>query len=430
MKAKIIPIIILLFPVAILFTSCEDSTYRIYTANVPVYLSYDELRDAVTPGHTEELKNPGKIYFKDNYIFIIEELKGIHIYDNTNPASPVKKDFVTIPGVVDISISGNYLYADSYVDIVVIDVSDISNVHEAGRVKDVLPFTLPATGNNYPITGVDSKKGVITGWNVGSVKEKVYVNPYPIYYDFFFLKGSLFLDAVNSMGASSGVSGSGVGLGGSMARFAIRSDYLYAVDQNSLRIFDISTKTSPTKISDFYVGWNIETMFLTESNMFLGTSTGMAIYDITSPSAPQYKSFYNHMRSCDPVVVDDTLAYVTLRSGTNCGGSFNQLDVVNIKNLASPVMVASYPMTSPHGLGKDGNLLFVCDGNAGLKVFDATDPRAISAHLLFTYSQINAFDVIPLNSVLIMIGDDGLYQYDYSNPSDIKLLSKISVTTK
>jgi len=26
-------------------------------------------------------------------------------------------------------------------------------------------------------------------------------------------------------------------------------------------------------------------------------------------------------------------------------------------------------MTNPHGLGKQGDLLFICDGNAGLKVF-------------------------------------------------------------
>jgi hypothetical protein len=129
------------------------------------------------------------------------------------------------------------------------------------------------------------------------------------------------------------------------------------------------------------------------------------------------------------VIVDDTLAYVTLRTGSTCGGTTNALDIVNIKNLLSPSIVMSYPMSNPHGLGKDGNLLFICDGDAGLKVYDATNPKNISSHLLVTYSQINAYDVIPIDGVLVMIGNDGLYQYDYTNPLNITLLSKIAVVT-
>jgi len=118
MKAKIIPIVVLIAMGFFLFNSCEDSTYRIYTGNSPVYMSYDNLRKAVKVEQNAELENPGKIYFKDNYIFIVEELKGIHVYDNSNPASPVRKAFVNLPGVVDISISGYIMYADSFVDLV------------------------------------------------------------------------------------------------------------------------------------------------------------------------------------------------------------------------------------------------------------------------------------------------------------------------
>jgi hypothetical protein len=46
---------------------------------------------------------------------------------------------------------------------------------------------------------------------------------------------------------------------------------------------------------------------------------------------------------------------------------------------------------------------------------------------MFSYPGINAFDVIPIGKVLVLIGDDGLYQYDYSNVKNITLLSKISV---
>lgn len=120
-------------------------------------------------------------------------------------------------------------------------------------------------------------------------------NPYPVY----LYSNLAFADRVSSVGAISGVSGSGVGIGGSMARFAIRDKVLYVVDKNTLKIFDITNKTTPVKLNDINPGWNVETMFLTKDEMFLGTTTGMAIFDISNPTLPVSKAFFNHARSCD-----------------------------------------------------------------------------------------------------------------------------------
>ena len=85
-------------------------------------------------------------------------------------------------------------------------------------------------------------------------------------------------------------------------------------------------------------------------------------------------------------------------------------------------------MTNPHGLGIDEKTLFICDGDAGLKAYDASDVNAIDRNQLAHYEDINAVDVIPFNDVLMMIGADGIFQYDYSDPRNIKLLSKIAIT--
>jgi hypothetical protein len=424
MKAKIIPIIEIIFLFSILFSSCQDSTYKEYKGNKPVYLTYDDLRSSVGIEQNFEIENPGKIYFKDDYIFMVDELKGIHVFDNSDPSSPVEKSFVKVPGVIDISISGNILYADSYVDLVILDVQDIESIHEAGRVKDILPYTVPPTGNEFPTAYVDQDKGVVVDWDLTIIREKVNTTPiiYPMYW-----KGGAYLDMVNSSGASTGVSGSGVGVGGSMARFAIKGNVLYVLDQNTLKIFDITDKVNPVKYNDYYPGWGTETIFLTDDKMFLGTTTGMVVLDISVPLTPSNITYFWHARSCDPVIVDDTLAYITLRTGTTCGGSLNTLDVVNIHNISNPSLVMSYPMTNPHGLGKDGDLLFICDGDAGLKIYDASNPWQITSHLIYTYPGINAYDVIPLGNTLVLIGDDGLYQYNYSDIQNITLLSKIPV---
>jgi hypothetical protein len=425
MKAKIIPILLTCSLFSVFFFSCEDSTYKEYKGYAPVYMSYNDLRSAVKLEQNVDLQNPGKIYFKDNYLFIIEELKGFHVFDNSDPASPVKKNFIKVPGIIDMTISGNIMYADSYVDIVILDLQNIANITEVGRMKDIIPYTIPRYNNDYPVGRVDQDKGVVTGWELRTIRERIdyQPSPYPVY--------SLALagDATFFSKTSSGVSGGGIGIGGSMARFDIKDNILYLLGNSSLKIIDIKSQKSPVILKEIYPGANLETMFLTSYYMFLGTTTGMIIYDVTNASNPTSRVVFNHARSCDPVIVDDTLAYITLRTGNTCNGNVNCLDIVNIKDISKPVRVVSYPMTNPHGLGKSGKLLFICDGSAGLKIYDATNPKSLG-DAIKTYPGINAYDVIPLGTVLVMIGDDGLFQYDYSNIQNITLKSKIGVTAK
>jgi len=408
---------------AVISSGCKDRFTEIFVANSPVYMTYENLRLAIRQSAASGLVNPGKIYFKDQYIFIVEEMKGIHIFDNTDPSNPVNKSFIEVPGNVDIAIKGVILYADSYIDMVAIDISDLTAVKEVGRVQKVLPYTIPPYDPTHPLARIDEEKGVVTGWEIKEVKQEIQNNIYPVYWQGGFNKN---LDT--SPGTSTGgVSPNGVGIGGSMARFGIYENTLYAVDNTTLHIFSITIPQTPVFKKDFNAGWGIETMFTVGDHLFLGSQSGMRIYDISIPNSPLYITDFWHMTGCDPVVVDGNFAYITLRGGNNCGNNVNQLVVVSIEDITKPVELKTYPMESPYGLGIDNHVLFICDGDAGLKVYNASDPLNINKHLLAHYPDIQTYDVIPISGLLIMIGDDGLYQYDYQNINDIRFLSKIGV---
>lgn len=423
MSAKIIPFTFFL-SLFLHLQSCEESTYKTYFGNSPVYLSYEDLRSAVKVTSGAVLQNPGKIFFKGNYIFIIDELKGIHIIDNNNPSSPVKKAFIELPGAMDLSVSGNTLYADSYVDLVIFDIENILNIRETGRMKDLLAYTLPPKVNSYPEAYVDIHRGVVTGWELKQIREKERFHEYyePLVY---YEKSRDFLQNVNPGGASAGPSGDGVGMGGSTARFSINGNVMYAAGEEQMKIIDITDRRNPLISGSIDYVWGVRTLFFAGSYMFLGTTWRMMIYDISDPGAPQNAGLLSPATACTPLIVDDTLAYVTLRLGTNCGGDLNVLNVFNIKNIHNPVQVISYQMTSPLGLGMDGNILFLCDAGTGLKIYDAEDPRTLTSHLLKTYSAIGAYSVVPYNDLLFLLREDGLYLYDYSDIQNITLLSSI-----
>jgi len=425
---KTIRNIFALFILTSAISGCMDEYTEVFTANSPVYMSYETLRSAVKSTSATDLENTGKIYFKDGYIFVNEKMKGIHIIDNRNPKSPQNIKFIEIPGNVDIAIKNNTLYADSYVDMVAIDISDIENPKEVNRVQDIFPYMTATPANtDYRLASVDQEKGVVIDWEIKKIRQEIEYH----YYPYYFSSGKE-LYATADMGAGSPVtSGNSFGVGGSMARFGLYDDYLYAVDNSTLYMFDVKNASKPVSIGNQNVGWNIETMFIYDKHMFFGTNSGMQIFDLNVPTVLNYIGTFWHVTSCDPVVISNGYAYITLRGGTPCGSNTNRLDVVKLSDdYKTSTLVASYPLAGPYGLGIDDQTLFVCDGDAGLKIFDVEDKLNIDEHQIAGFPGIKTYDVIPFSNFLFMIGDDGFYQYDYSNLQDIKQISFIPVKKK
>lgn len=409
-----IRLITLLSAVVVLFGGCvKDSVTHTYTLLKPVYRSKATVLAEVGSKPAKTLENPGKIYVYGNYLFVNEVNKGVHIIDNSNPANPVNKRFIELPGNVDIAVKGNTLYADIYTDMLTIDISDPLTVKVSEVTRDVFPERVYTSGFR-PDTSQ-----YIVDW----IQQDTTVN---LEDERCFNCGIWLSDAMFAQSAASPESFNKVisGISGSMARFTIAGSYLYTVNISSLMVFDISTQLHPVKVNERPVGWNIETIYPFRENLFIGSATGMFIYDITDPTAPTYVSQVNHIRMCDPVISDGKYAYVTLRAGAQCGTvTGSQLQVLDITNLSNPVLINTYTLENPFGLGKTGDLLWICDGTAGLKVYDATDPTKLS--FKYHIRNLEPYDVIPVNNRLIVSAKEGIVQYDASNPEKLAELSRI-----
>lgn len=409
----------------------KDHCTQTFSYFTPVYKTTEEVRANIKSNAPKEISKAGKLYVRGRYIFLNEVDRGIHIIDNSNPASPKNVAFIDIPGNMDMAVKGDVLYADAYTDLIAIDISNPLNARTTKFVENAFPYR-----QYYGYFYADTSK-VIVDWvkkdttvdmecgNGGFFGVNLNKQEAIMYADVATLASTERSGFYSSSSSSPSAGVSPFGAGGSMARFAITGHNLYAVTLSDLNVFGISSPHSPSFDKKINIGWNIETIYPFQQKLFIGSSTGMFIYDISNGAAPVQEGQFSHVQSCDPVIADEKYAYVTLRSGTTCNGFTNQLDVLDIKDIKNPALVKTYPLTNPHGLSKDGDLLFVCDGAEGLKVFDATDVRDIK--LMHTIPGIETFDVIAMNGIALVVNDKGLYQYSYADINNIHLLSKIVV---
>lgn len=402
------------------FSGClEDRCAATHQYQVwePFYVNMDEQRHTISAESARTLGKTGNLYVYGQYIFINEYREGIHIVDNSDPEQPTPIAFLEIPGNVNLAVRNNLLYADSYVDLVVLDISDPLNVRFAGRTENV-----------FPSHAVDDNLGHLMFYE--PTDQMIEVDCSEPYRRSFWLRngGGIAIDVFVTQDAAvnEAVGGSSsVGIAGSLARFSIVGQYLYSVSEYDLQVFDLGDPLNAQLASTVNIGWGIETIFPYGDHLFIGADHGMYIFNNSDPLHPTQVSLFEHARACDPVFVSGDKAYVTLRDGTECEGFNNQLDVVDISNLSAPRLLATHPMDNPHGLSLASDELYLCEGKYGFKIFDAADWREIGQRQLAHFKGFSAYDVITLpgQNLALVIGEDGLYQFDISDPAQPRQLS-------
>lgn len=407
-------------------TRDECTNTQTYLRYEPVFVQPTDFRIDIEIGEPKELTAPGKIYLYKEYIFINEPRIGLHVINNANPTNPVNEMFVEVPGNVDMAVMNDVLYLDSYTDLLAVDISDIRNPRLIERKEDIFTsfYHASSTGilSHYRKTDetrvVDcSNEQWGSRWWRGGVLEG---------------DGSVFIQDSKSNAASYSSNSTGapvqVGQGGSFARFTITHGYLYAISNTDLYAFPIQSNGGLGTLNKTHVSWNIETIFPLKDHLFIGSNNGLHIMGLEDPAAPMYISEFSHASACDPVVVQGDIAFVTLRNGNECRGFVNQLDVVNVRSVRYPRLMYSFPMEHPHGLAVEGDYLYLCEGKFGLKVFNIKDLSKIGQNLVQHKSNLHAWDAIAVSEkYLLVVGEDGLYQYDLSNPEKLQMLSVIKV---
>jgi hypothetical protein len=141
----------------------------------PIYApKVDALKISVEPPRV--LTESSKIYYKDKYIFMVEQGVGVHVIDNRDSTKPQNVKFIRIFGCSDIAIRGSVMYADNLYDLVSIDFSKIDSPVVTSRISNLYKSSqgiqeFPVNFHGY-FECLDTSKGALIGW-----KESILDNP-------------------------------------------------------------------------------------------------------------------------------------------------------------------------------------------------------------------------------------------------------------
>ena len=156
----------------LLLTACKGKPAEIgeVDAYVPVYSDKATAQNIklVAPQTTVA---GGKIASAANYVFQVEESKGIHITDYSNPAVPVKKAFIQIPQCHELTIKGNYIYTNNMADLVVIEMQGTTAINVTSRITNAFPdlaIQYPPAAGAYFVCP-NTSKGEVIAWQLQKV---------------------------------------------------------------------------------------------------------------------------------------------------------------------------------------------------------------------------------------------------------------------
>ncbi len=226
---------------------------------------------------------------------------------------------------------------------------------------------------------------------------------------------------------------------GSYANMITIGDRLYIVSRSSLITMDITDPLFPIEIYREQLSFDLESLFINGNTLFVGSQTNLYIYKINENGIPEEASvtpYFQFDNICprDPVVANDTIAYVTLSSDEfqvvdNCGRTqiTNELRLYNIVDIENPELINIVDLEAPKGLGFDGELLFICEKENGIKVFNIADPLDIA--LIDHNASFAAQDVIVLRveNRLLVVGGSAIRQYEYDELGKLTFISVLEI---
>ena len=320
--------------------------------------------------------------------------------------------------MVDIAISGNYAYVLQSQNMVVLDISNVSNIFELSRIPTLSngeklvvegEYAYVATyGSGLVIIDISNPAmPLITGNYGADTRGAKYLNDVVISENNAYISGRYGLIIVDISNPSSPYYKSSYDIG-RLNVMDVSGEYAYMSTRNSeLFIININNSESPELVSTYSFGGYINSICVSNNFVYAAVDNqGLSILNVSNPLNPSLDGIYGRNLYSDIIAFYDSHVYLD---------SWNGLHIVNVSNPTEPLLDTIYD-GNIYSIDIHNNLAYMGDFYDGFIVVDVSD--SCSPKTAGTYTSLGIANSVDLVGNYAYASDwsGSLLIIDVSNP--------------
>lgn len=379
--------------ILVIFLIMTVSGWRGLDTLEAAYVKIEKISEWGTPQYTY-IKVHGK------YAYCASERAGMDIFDIRNPSAVKRVAAYHPPTIIKgIATEGNYLYMASFSGLQIIDISNPVSPVLAGYYPGAY-FGITKNGN-YLYLLVENE----------NIQVLDISNPF----------------APTAVGQLVGYRFTG--------EMIVKGNYLYNISfYGSLLVADVSNPANPRVIGKLE-NKSYHQVCISGHYAYASKNHGMAVIDISDPSAPQEKALYKPGDKYiygQSIVTKDSFVYMGVRFNLSVGKNVG-LEIIDISDPLSPqpagrINAVTYPDWEwDFYLDINGNYLYAAE--KGLRVYDLSNPAAPTEIFYQDSTHNSVRDLTVSGNYAYLSKDyDGIYILDISNPSRPEAIGSYDLT--
>ncbi|MGH1365439.1 MAG: T9SS type A sorting domain-containing protein [Calditrichia bacterium] len=212
---------------------------------------------------------------------------------------------------------------------------------------------------------------------------------------------------------------------GQVIKATVNNHILFLARPYVIRLIDVHNPVTPLEVSTYFTGvpFALTAIGVHEQKMFLGFSNGdIRVVDISSPTQPQDRGRYRDFGS-EPVAFAFANDFVY--------AAFLERGLTIFREGFGPIPWANIPsQDKTRGVAVNGDLVYIADGDAGLRIMEVKSPEQIRQVAGFTTG--NSTSRVAVSGDRAFLADDlsGIYllQTDFSLSAQVNLTKSAATT--
>ncbi len=334
--------------------------------------------------------------------FLAEGTNGLSIYNVSNPSSVTSLGSVNTPGnATDVLVDGTIAYvADGPSGVQIVDVSDTATPTILGS------YNTPGNAQRLALQGHTLFVADLTG----GIQILDVSNPTNVIY----------VDAISGITAYDA---------------ALFGEHIVIGTADDIQIYRVGMVATDLPLVGSYSTYEAWDVVVQGDTAFVAAGAdGLLALDVNDPANPTLITQYSHATTVNYIAIDAQGPYCFVLDTSSVSAS-RGLWAVDVSDPANPIFRSRRHFSEGYGLCVDGDVACVADGTYGLILVNISNPFNINVDIDivghgYNYTAVHkqGHSIYCTANDFSTFTDRGLYVYDATDLSNLKLTSHLELT--